>query len=90
MGIGGDCKIKNYGEVWRKETMNSGRWRHPLLDSSFQKVLGVEADLWSITEKLGTASSDGERTWPKLGFRWWFIEEERGEGEVEMGNLGFA
>jgi hypothetical protein len=69
MGIGGDFKIKNSDEVWRKETMKSGRWRHPLLDSSFQKVLGVEADLWSITAELGTASSDGEGTWPELGFR---------------------
>jgi hypothetical protein len=25
-----------------------------------------------------------------VGFRWWFTEEERGEGEVEMGNLGFV
>jgi hypothetical protein len=49
--------------------MNSGRWRHPLLDSSFQKVLGIEADLWSITAELGMASSNGEGTWPELGFR---------------------
>jgi hypothetical protein len=69
LGIGGDCKIKNSGEVWRKETMNSRRRRHPLLDSSFQKVLGVVADLWSIMAELGMASNDGERTWPELGFR---------------------
>jgi hypothetical protein len=69
MGIGGDCKIKNSGEVWQKETINSGRWRHPLLNSSFQKVLGVKADLWSITAELGTASSDGKRTWLELGFQ---------------------
>jgi hypothetical protein len=69
MGIGGDCKIKNSGEVWQKETMKFGRWRHPLLDSSFQKVLGVEADLWSITTELGTASSGSEGTWLELGFQ---------------------
>jgi hypothetical protein len=51
---------------------------------------GVEADLWSITAELGTASSDGKRAWPELGFRWLFTEEERDEGEVAMGNLGFA
>jgi hypothetical protein len=39
--------------------------------------------------ELGTASSDGERTWPELGFRWWFTEEEQGEGEDELKILGF-
>jgi hypothetical protein len=66
--VGVETNFINSSDVWEKETTNSGRWRHPLLDSSFQKVLGIEADLWSITAELGTASSDGERTWPELGF----------------------
>jgi hypothetical protein len=69
--------------------MNSERWRHPLLDSSFHKVLGIEVDLWSITAELGTALSDSERTWPELGFWWWFTEEEQGEGEDELKILGY-
>jgi hypothetical protein len=40
--------------------------------------------------ELRVVSVDGKRTWPELGFPCWFIEDERGEGEGEMGNLGFA
>jgi hypothetical protein len=43
----------DFGEVLQKETTDSGRWRPPLLDSSLQKVLGVEAELWASRRDFG-------------------------------------
>jgi hypothetical protein len=42
---GDEHGFANSGEVLQKETVDSGRWRLPLLDSSLQKVLGVEVEL---------------------------------------------
>jgi hypothetical protein len=41
------------GEVPQKETADSGRWRPPLLDSSLQKILGVEVELWASRRDFG-------------------------------------
>jgi hypothetical protein len=38
------------------------------LNSFFLEVLGVEADLKSLTARLRVTSSDGGKSWPKLGF----------------------
>jgi hypothetical protein len=41
------------GEVLWKEMVDSGRWRPPLLNSSLQKILGVEVDLWASRWDFG-------------------------------------
>jgi hypothetical protein len=39
------------------------------LDSFFQEVLGIEAELRGHTVDLRVCSIAGEKTWPELGFR---------------------
>jgi hypothetical protein len=44
---GGEHGFADFGEVPQEETADSERWRPPLLNSSLQEFLGVEADLWA-------------------------------------------
>jgi hypothetical protein len=41
------------GEVLRREMADFGRWSPPLLDSSLQKILGIEVELWASWRDFG-------------------------------------
>jgi hypothetical protein len=51
----------NSGEMLRKGTVKIHRLSPPLLDSFLQEVLGIKAELQSLTVRLRVSSSDGEK-----------------------------
>jgi hypothetical protein len=50
---GDEHSFVDSSKVLRKETVDFGRWRPLLLDSSLKKVLGVEAELWASRWDFG-------------------------------------
>jgi hypothetical protein len=75
----------NSGEMLRKGTEKIHRLSPPLLDSFHQEVLGVEAELQSLTVRLRVSSSDGEKNQPKLGFQ----ASGKSSGKEKKRCLGF-
>jgi hypothetical protein len=49
------------------------------------EVLGVEADLRSLTARPRVISSDGGKSWPELGFA---VAPEKSEREKKLGGGG--
>jgi hypothetical protein len=66
---GADRNLADSGELLQRGTANIRWFGPPLLDSFLQEVLGVDAELQSFSVRLRVASSDGDETWPELGFR---------------------
>jgi hypothetical protein len=70
IGIRSECTVEFPDKLQRKGTDGSQRFRPPLLDSFLLEVLGIEAELQSLTVRLRVTSNDGRKSWSKLGF--WF------------------
>jgi hypothetical protein len=77
---GDELKLADFGEHLRKGITKIRRFRPPLLDSFLLEVLGVDAELQSLTVRLQVTSSDDGKSWPKLGFR---VLREKLEGGEE-------
>jgi hypothetical protein len=69
IGTEDELKLVDSGEHLRKGIAKTRRFRPPLLDSFLLEVLGVDAELQSLTVRLRVTSSDGRKSWPELGFR---------------------
>jgi hypothetical protein len=69
IGIRSECTVEFPDKLRRKGTDDSQRFRPPLLNSFLLEVLGIEAELQSLTVRLRVTSNDGGKSWPKLGFR---------------------
>jgi hypothetical protein len=79
---GDELKLADFSEHLRKGIAKIRRFRPPLLDSFLLEVLGVDAELQSLTVRLQVTSSDGGKSWPELGFR---VLREKLEGGEEPG-----
>jgi hypothetical protein len=75
-----ELKLADSGEHLRKGIAKIRRFRPPLLDSFLLEVLGVDAELQSLTVRLRVTSSGGGKSWPELGFR---VLREKLEGVEE-------
>jgi hypothetical protein len=88
--VGVESIDMNSGELLRKGMANSGLPKLPLVDSSYTDDLLSEVLLLNHLLEHGMASVDGQRTWPELGFWWWFTEDERGRERERSERLGFS
>jgi hypothetical protein len=66
---GADRNLTESGKLLQRGTVNIWWFGPPLLDSFLLEVLGVDAELQRFLMRLRVASSDGDETWPELGFR---------------------
>jgi hypothetical protein len=76
---GGELGFVDSGELLQRGMADCQRFRPPLLDSSILEVLGVEAEVQSLTVKLWVTSSDSEKSRPELGF--WGLMQRNKTGE---------